>query len=202
MVYSIFASMLVCGTLYLNIASFYPIFVDENYGDSINQTMVACALCCFQFAGVCCTPIHAFTISRMGRKNAMMIGFGSIFVSNTIMGMLSLINYSYWKTFLFLSCLTRFVQGYGDSLAVATAMSIISSNFPDEKIRYISYIGASTGFGLMVGPPLGSFIYGHLGFGCVFYFFSLWIGVMLIIQYFFIPARYNFDEQPEAIVVS
>jgi len=137
----------------------------------------------------------------MGRKNAMMIGFGSIFVSNTIMGMLSLINYSYWKTFLFLSCLTRFVQGYGDSLAVATAMSIISSNFPDEKIKYISYIGASTGFGLMVGPPLGSFIYGHLGFGCVFYFFSLWIGVMLIIQYFFIPARYNFDEQPEAIVV-
>jgi len=47
MVYSIFASMLVCGTLYLNIASFYPIFVDEHYGDSINQTMVACALCCF-----------------------------------------------------------------------------------------------------------------------------------------------------------
>ena len=109
MVYSIFASMLVCGTLYLNIASFYPVFVDENYGDSINQTMVACALCCFQFAGVCCTPIHAFTISKMGRKNAMMIGFGSIFVSNTIMGMLSLINYSNWKTFLFLSCLTRFV---------------------------------------------------------------------------------------------
>ena len=36
MVYSIFASMLVCGTLYLNIASFYPIFVDENYGDNIN----------------------------------------------------------------------------------------------------------------------------------------------------------------------
>ena len=36
MVYSIFASMLVCGTLYLNIASFYPIFVDENYGDYIN----------------------------------------------------------------------------------------------------------------------------------------------------------------------
>ena len=28
MVYSIFASMLVCGTLYLNIASFYPLFVD------------------------------------------------------------------------------------------------------------------------------------------------------------------------------
>lgn len=47
MVYSIFASMLICGTLYLNVASFYPIFVSENYGEHINQTMVAIALCCF-----------------------------------------------------------------------------------------------------------------------------------------------------------
>jgi len=111
----------------------------------------------------------------------MMIGFGAILISNTVLGMLSMLNVAYWRTFLIVSCVTRFIQGYGDSLAMATAMSIISSNFPDEKVKYISYIGASTGFGLMIGPPLGSFIYGHLGFGAVFYFFSLWIGVMLII---------------------
>ena len=109
MVYSIFGSMLVCGTLYLNIASFFPLFVAEFYAENINQSMVACALCCFQFAGVICTPIHAITISKMGRKNAMMIGFGAILISNTVLGMLSKVNPKHWKAFLFMSCLTRFI---------------------------------------------------------------------------------------------
>ena len=195
MVYSIFASMLVCGTLYLNISSFYPIFVADKYGDKINTLMIACALCCFNFAGVVCSPIHAVTISKMGRKNAMLVGFVCILVSNTALGMLSYIPASQWKLFFILSCVARFFQGYGDSLSMATAMSLISTNFPEEKEKFISYIGASMGFGLMLGPPLGSFIFGKLSFAMVFYFFSIWIFVMMILQYVFIPSSYNKDRE-------
>ena len=96
MVYSIFASMLVCGTLYLNISSFYPIFVADKFEGEISTLMIACALCCFNFAGVVCSPIHAVTISMMGRKNAMLIGFMCILVSNTCLGLLSNIPKQNW----------------------------------------------------------------------------------------------------------
>lgn len=78
---------------------------------------------------------------------------------------------------------------------MATAMSLISTNFPEDKEKYISYIGASMGFGLMVGPPLGSFIFGNLNFAMVFYFFSIWIFIMMVLQYVFIPSSYNKDRQ-------
>jgi len=54
--------------------------------------MIACTLCCFNLAGVVCTPIHAITISRMGRKNALLVGFWAILLSNTALGLCSLIS--------------------------------------------------------------------------------------------------------------
>ena len=87
MVYSIFASMLVCGTLYLNISSFYPLYVSVTYGDQISTVLIACTLCCFNLAGVVCTPIHAITIGKMGRKNALLVGFWAILISNTALGL-------------------------------------------------------------------------------------------------------------------
>lgn len=92
MVYSIFASMLVCGTLYLNISSFYPLYVNDNYGKQISTVTIACTLTCFNLAGVVCTPIHAMTISKMGRKNALLVGFWAILISNTALGMCAYIS--------------------------------------------------------------------------------------------------------------
>ena len=58
---------------------------------------------------------------------------------------------------------------------------MIGMNFPDKKEKYISMIGASMGIGLFIGPPLGSFIYSHMDFPSVFYFFSIWILLMAIL---------------------
>lgn len=98
-----------CGTLYLNIVSFYPLFVDDHYSKYINTMMVSVALATFNFAGVVCTPIHAVTISRMGRKNAIVVGLVCMLISNTGLGMLALIPYERWGLFYFCSVLIRFI---------------------------------------------------------------------------------------------
>ena len=51
------------------------------------------------------------------------------------------------------------------------------------------------GIGLMLGPPLGSVVYGHTNFACVFYFFSIWIFIMIFLQMAFIPSSYNYDRE-------
>lgn len=122
---------MMCGTMILNVASFYPLYVETHYPEEISSVMVASALSCFQVAGVIFTPIHSITISKMGRKNSIIIGFICIFITNTALGALSLIPDADWRLFYSLSCLIRFVQGYGDSLTLATSFSLIASQFSD-----------------------------------------------------------------------
>jgi len=153
--------------------------------------MVSIAMSAFQFAGVLCTPIHAVTISKMGRKNAIIVGFVCMLVANTGLGMLALINYDNWRLFYFFSCLIRFIQGYGDTLATTTALSLISTNFQDEKTKYISIMEAAGGLGLMVGPPMGGFLFGIFNYAWTFYLFSVLITVNLLLQIYYVPNCLN-----------
>lgn len=63
----------------------------------------------FQVAGVVCTPIHSVTISRMGRKNAIIVGFVCMIIANTGLGLIALINTEHWGLFYFISLVVRFL---------------------------------------------------------------------------------------------
>jgi len=60
------------------------------------------------------------TISRMGRKNSILLGFLVLFVTTTGLGMLDLIPKDHFKTFYFVACVIRFAQGYADCLISTT----------------------------------------------------------------------------------
>ena len=89
--------------------------------------MIAVAMSAFNLSGLLCAPIHAMTISKMGRKNAIIFGILLVLISNTCMGLISLLDKDDWKLFFGLSFFIRFVQGYGDSLTMTTGFSVISS---------------------------------------------------------------------------
>lgn len=78
-------------TLYLNVGAFFPLYVDSNYKGYINTTMVSIILCAFEVSAVLSTPIHAITISKMGRKNAMLIGMVAILIATYMLGFLAYI---------------------------------------------------------------------------------------------------------------
>lgn len=145
----------------------------------------------FQFAGVICTPIHAITIGKMGRKNAMIVGTGCMLIANTGLGMLALIpnGHPYW--FFCVSLIIRFLQGYGDTLATTTALSLITTNYTEDKQKYISFMEAAGGLGLMVGPSIGSFLYGFCDYAWTFYTLSIFIAANLAVSIIFIPQKLN-----------
>ena len=109
----------------------------------------------------------------MGRKNSILLGFLILLITTTGLGMLDLIPRAYWKTFYFTACLIRFGQGYADCLISTTQYSVVNQVFSDQKAQYISYLEASSGLGMILGPPLGSLIYGISGYQWAFYAFSL-----------------------------
>ena len=66
----------------------------------------------------------------------------------------------YPQTFVWGNIVTRFIQGYGDSLTLTTCYSIVALVFQDDKAEKIGITEATFGFGLMLGPPIGSIIFG------------------------------------------
>jgi MFS family permease len=153
--------------------------------------MVAVAMCCFQFAGVVCPPIHSVTMVKMGRKNAVIVGFVCMIAANTGLGLLSFIPDTHWAVFYGTSMIIRFIQGYGDSLYTVVALSLISSNFPESRTKYVSLLEAANGFGLIIGPPMGGLAYSYLGYSWTFYAFSIFLSTNLILVIIYIPSILN-----------
>ena len=93
----------------MNISSFYPLHVEDHFEKHIDATMVAVALCAFEVAGIICTPLIPVVLGSFGRKNAIILGFAMLIVSNTGLGLLSMVPDSNWKMFWGLSILIRFI---------------------------------------------------------------------------------------------
>lgn len=108
MMASILAAMVVCGTLYLSITAFFPLYVKQNFSE-IDTTMIAICMSAFEAAGVLSGPIHAVTLSKIGRKNSIIIGHILILLTTMGLGLLSLIEATEWKTFYAVACTIRFV---------------------------------------------------------------------------------------------
>jgi MFS family permease len=195
----IMTSQVVCGTLYLSISSFFPLFVEAHY-PMISSTMVSICMSSFEVAGVLFTPVHAITISKMGRKNSIIFGFSILVFTTTSLGLLSYIPYDHWKSFYYLATIVRFMQGYGDTLIMTTCFSVVGTKFPEQKETYISLMEAAVGLGLIVGPPMGSVIYGLGGYAWTFYAFALIITANVILCLVCLPADLNKESQKHEVV--
>ena len=54
---------------------------------------------------------------------------------------------------------------------------------------------AAAGFGLMVGPPIGSLVYGYFGFSWAFWVFSIMFIINLFMLLPFLPDGLNYDAE-------
>jgi len=68
---------------------------------------------------------------------------------------------------------------------------VVNQVFSENKAQYISYLEAASGLGMIVGPPLGSLIYGFSGYQWSFYAFSILILSNFAQCVFLIPNKIN-----------
>jgi MFS family permease len=131
---------------------------------------------------------------KMGRKNSLVVGMVLLVLSSFGLGIISLIKKDWPMLFLGISIGTRFVQGIGDSLSMTTSYSIVANIYKENKVDAIGYLEAAAGLGLMVGPPLGSIIYGQLGYAWAFYFFTILLAYNLVCLVILMPNSLNKED--------
>lgn len=98
--------------------------------------------------------------------------------------------------FVILTILVRLLQGYGDSLTVCSCLSVVGLTFTEDRAAKLAIMEAAFAGGWMLGPSLGSLIYGPFGYQKTFILFSVLPAIFGIVCLFGIPnSLNNMDDQ-------
>ena len=186
--------MLTCGSLYLNMAPFFPVFVEGKFNadsptDEIDSLMISLCISAFMTAQLVCVFIHARTISIMGRKRATLVGFGVMALTNILIGLAAFIPVEHPRLFTGIVITLRILQGYGDSLACTVILSIASMTFKGED-NFADVMGwhqSAYGAGMVIGPATGSLVFGVFGYEMTMVFYALLAIFCFILAAYMLP---------------
>lgn len=144
----------------MNVASLLPNLAKEDY--CFTKTETGMVLSMFEVSYLIFTPLVSLSLRKMGRKNAVVIGYFIEILSTVCFGCLTLIPASediicdtHWP-FFYSALATRAVQGMADAFITTACYSMITIEFPKNTPTYIGYVEMALGLGMMLGPILGS----------------------------------------------
>jgi MFS family permease len=67
----------------------------------------------------------------------------------------------------------------------------VTSEFSDNKEKYIGWLEGAIGFGVITGPIMGSFVFDAYGYQWVFYFNSLLMLYNMVSLLMYLPINLN-----------
>ena len=83
-IYALILGQAICGTQYLNIMTYYPLYVDQNF--KLNSTVVSWIMSSFAVSSILFNKLHSISINWMGRKNAIIFGLINVTIGLLMMG--------------------------------------------------------------------------------------------------------------------
>jgi MFS family permease len=171
---------------YAIVAPFLP-FEFERKG--ISQTYMGYVFAIYSLAVIIFSPICGSMIGKIGRINLIRIGVTCMGLSFIALGAASLIEDK--TTFITISLVTRFFQGFASSAIQTTCYSISTNFYPDHKEALVGYIEAVTGIGLIMGPLIGTLLYSLGGYAFTFYAFASFFVVFFFFIGVLFPSHLN-----------
>lgn len=94
----------------------------------------------------------------------------------------------------------RTTQGLSSGLIQTTSYAIVAVTFPEKQQKYLGILEASMGFGLVVGPVIGSTLYTLLGFQGTFFLVGAVFLISAISLAFIIPK--TVDKTDETVILT
>lgn len=76
-------------------------------------------------------------------------------------------------------------------MVATSAYSIVSIEFPENRDIYIGYCQTAVGLGLLMGPVIGTSIYGFAGYQNTFYILAGVLTLSFLTAVFLLPTRIN-----------
>ncbi|XP_030303201.1 MFS-type transporter SLC18B1 isoform X6 [Calypte anna] len=143
-----------------------PFFPSEAEKKGASNTVIGMIFGCFALVNVLASLILGKYLTQIGAKFMFVAG---MFVSGCVtilFGMLDKVPNG--TVFISLCFLVRAMDAVGFAAAITASFSILAKAFPNNIATVLGSLEIFTGLGMVLGPPLGGFLYQSFGYGVPF----------------------------------
>ncbi|KAL4453663.1 hypothetical protein ABPG74_009559 [Tetrahymena malaccensis] len=198
LIYALYAGQFILNASNSSIAPFFPQKA-KTFG--IDETMIGLIFSVHPVGNFICSLIIGKQLSKgENRKPATLLGI--LLTGIGILGF-AVVQYINRKwVFITVTLLARIILGVGQSLFSTPAYAYIPLLYKSTFEEKCGWMESVCGFGLMVGPLLGSVLIQLWGYVTPFIFFA-GVSILLIpILHHYIPARIDFSQEGNELKVS
>lgn len=151
------------------LSPFYPLKAREK---GISVIWIGFVLGFFACLQIVASAIIGKNMHKLAGARHKLIMVGSLFLiaQISIMGLIDYIEDGDW--FLFWSFFAQGLGGLGGGANLTSSMAILSSFEGQEREKYIGWIEAANGIGLLFGPLIGALLFSMGGYQTPFFTFG------------------------------
>ena len=133
---------------------FYPFEAKEK---GVTPLSLGLIIGSFSIAYILSAAISGKYLTKIGKGTGLRVGLLMVIIQLFVLSSLKFIHSSY--LFIGLSIAAMSIGGSGAALNVTCALAIINTNYPNEREKNLGFFEGGSGFGLLLGPLLGSLLY-------------------------------------------
>ncbi|KAL1257509.1 hypothetical protein QQF64_010753 [Cirrhinus molitorella] len=168
-----------------------PFFPNEAKKKGVSQAMIGLIFGIYALCTLVGSLILGKYIVQIGAKFMIVAG---LFVSSgctVLFGFLDQV--SDVTVFIVLCFITRCINAIGFSAAVTSSFAVSAKVFPDNIATVLGFMEIFTGLGLILGPPLGGWLYQSFGYEMPFVFTGCLLFATVPLNLWILP---RFDAVP------
>ncbi|XP_016295804.1 MFS-type transporter SLC18B1-like [Sinocyclocheilus anshuiensis] len=170
-----------------------PFFPNEAKKKGVSQAMIGLIFGIYALCTLVGSLILGKYIVQIGAKFMIVAG---LFVSSgctVLFGFLDQV--SDGTVFIVLCFITRCINAIGFSAAVTSSFAVSGKVFPDNIATVLGFMEIFTGLGLILGPPLGGWLYQSFGYEIPFVFTGCLLFATVPLNLWILP---SFDAVPSS----
>jgi len=147
--------------VYSVIASFLPLHIKQHQ-NNISSMETGLIISTFDISVITCTPFIGKIGSKYDKRTMIASGYLICVISSTAF---ALLDNDYERTsFFLLAVFLRFMQGFGDAIAINSIFSAVAFEYKEIREMIFGVLEAAYGLGYAAGPLIGQVLYSQYGF--------------------------------------
>uniref|UniRef100_A0A8C1SV45 Solute carrier family 18 member B1 n=1 Tax=Cyprinus carpio TaxID=7962 RepID=A0A8C1SV45_CYPCA len=163
-----------------------PFFPNEAKKKGVSQAMIGLIFGIYALCTLVGSLLLGKYIVQIGAKFMIVAG---LFVSSgctVLFGFLDQV--SDGTVFIVLCFITRCINAIGFSAAVTASFAVLAKVFPDNIATVLGFMEIFTGLGLILGPPLGGWLYQSFGYEIPFVFMGCLLFATVPLNLWILPS--------------
>uniref|UniRef100_A0A3P8VAU2 Solute carrier family 18 member B1 n=1 Tax=Cynoglossus semilaevis TaxID=244447 RepID=A0A3P8VAU2_CYNSE len=162
-----------------------PFFPTEAVKKGASQTDVGLIFGCYAICNLINSLIMGRYIVQIGAKRMLIVGLFVSSICTIAFGFLDRVPSG--PPFIALCLIVRSIDAFGFAAAMTSSFAVTAKIFPDNVATVYGFLEIFTGLGLILGPPVGGWLYQSFGYEVPFMLLGFFLLIMVPFNIYVLP---------------